>query len=118
MRGDQLARQSRVIRATKASSKGLTATEIVGPDKAQGSGQNEEALESLFQKLGWAFLLWGAKPNRFFKTLFGRAVLISEEHKVKVFNYPQISMNLQETLNPGRYRYARLHLPYSLTDRF
>ena len=66
MQGDELARQWRVIRAIEASSKGLTATEILGPDKAQGSGQNGEALKSLFQKLEWAFLLWGAKANRFF----------------------------------------------------
>ena len=56
MRGDHSARQWQVIRAIEASSKGLTAAEIAGPDEARGSGQNEEALKSLFQKLGWAFL--------------------------------------------------------------
>jgi len=57
MQGDELARQWQVIRAIEVSSKGLTAAEIAGPDETQGSGQNGEALKSLFQKLGWAFLL-------------------------------------------------------------
>jgi len=48
MRGDQLAPQWRVTRAIEASLDGLTMAEI--------------AAKSLFQKLEWAFSLWGPKP--------------------------------------------------------
>jgi hypothetical protein len=59
MRGDQLARELRLIRATKISSKGLNVAEIPTSDVTQGSGQNRESFKNLFQMLGWAFLLWG-----------------------------------------------------------
>ncbi len=62
MRGDQLARQWRVIRAMEPSSNGLTVAEIPTPDEAQGSGQNRKPFKSLFQMLGWAFC-YGA-PKR------------------------------------------------------
>jgi hypothetical protein len=39
MRGDQLARQSRVLRAIEARSKGLTLVEIARPDGAQRTVQ-------------------------------------------------------------------------------
>ena len=61
MRGDQLAREWRIIRATKARSRGLTVAEIPTPYEAQGTGQNGEPFKSLFQKLEWAFLFWGTE---------------------------------------------------------
>jgi len=54
MRGDQLARQSRVIRAIEARPNGLILAGIaawhMGP-------VDEKPFKSLFQKLEWAFLL-------------------------------------------------------------
>jgi len=70
MRGEKLARQWQLIRAIEASPNGLTVAEIPAPNEAQGSGQNREPFKSLFQMLGWAFLLWGAEANRLFQTLF------------------------------------------------
>ena len=64
MRGDQLARQWRVIRAIEASPNGLTAAEITVCN-GHMARLNKKPLKSLFQKLEWAFLLWGAKA-RFF----------------------------------------------------
>jgi hypothetical protein len=64
MRGDQLARQWRVIRAIEASPNGLTMAEIAVSDGHMGP-IDEKCFKSLFQKLEWAFLLWGAKA-RFF----------------------------------------------------
>jgi hypothetical protein len=66
MRGDFLARQWRIIRANGASPNGLTMTEIATHDGAQVGPTEEKPFKSLFQKLEWAFLLWGAKANRLF----------------------------------------------------
>jgi len=54
MRGDQLARQWRVIRAIEASPNGLTAAEIAVCDGHMAP--YEKPLKSLFQELEWAFL--------------------------------------------------------------
>jgi hypothetical protein len=55
MRGDQLARQWRVIRAIEASPNGLTVAEIAVCDGHMAL--YEKPLKSLFQELEWAFLL-------------------------------------------------------------
>jgi hypothetical protein len=66
MRGEQLARQWRIIRATKAGSNGLTAAEIPRPYEAQGIGYSRRPYKSLFQILGWAFLFcYGALSTVF-----------------------------------------------------
>jgi hypothetical protein len=64
MRGDELARQWRVMRAIEASPNGLPVAEIAVYEGQMGP-INERCLKSLFQKLEWASLLWGAKA-RFF----------------------------------------------------
>ena len=56
MRGDQLTRQWRVIRAIEASPNGLTMAEIAARDGHMGP-IDEKRFKSLFQKLEWAFLL-------------------------------------------------------------
>ena len=62
MRGDPLARQSRVFRAIEARSKGLTLVEIARPDGI-GDPAEEKPFKSLFQKLGWAFLFLGDRSQ-------------------------------------------------------
>jgi hypothetical protein len=62
MWGDQLARQWRVIGAIEAGPDVLIVAEVRTPDEAQGNGQERKTFKSLFQKLEWAFLLWGLKP--------------------------------------------------------
>ena len=56
MRGDQLARQWRVIRAIEARPNGLTMAEIAVCEGHMGP-IDEKCFKSLFQKLEWAFLL-------------------------------------------------------------
>lgn len=64
MRGEQLARQWRIIRVTEGSSRGLTVAEIPTPEEVQGSGQNGEPFKSPFQKLEWAFFAIGGRWGR------------------------------------------------------
>jgi len=63
MRGDQLARQWRVIRAIEASLKGLPAAEIAGLDGAQGSGQNRKPLQKPIPKVGMGFFVMGRQSE-------------------------------------------------------
>ncbi len=69
MRRDQLARQWRVTRAIEARPNGLTMAEIAACDGHRGP-INEKPFKSLFQKLEWAFLLWGAEASGFSDTFF------------------------------------------------
>jgi hypothetical protein len=63
MRGDQLARQRPVIRAIGASPNGLT--QDCPARWGTGDRMEEKPFKSLFQKLGWAFLLWGTEAESF-----------------------------------------------------
>ena len=58
MRGDQLARQWRVIWVIEASPKRLTVADIARPDEIDILTE-QKPFKSLFQKLGWAFLFLG-----------------------------------------------------------
>jgi len=62
MRGDQLARQSRVIRAIEARPNGLTMAEIAACDGHMGP-KDENLFKSLFQKLEWAFFVMGRQSK-------------------------------------------------------
>ena len=74
MQGDQLARQWRVMRAIEASPNGLIVAEISIGDRHMAGLTDEKPFKSLFQKLEWAFLLWGTEASGF-RILFlnGRA---------------------------------------------
>ena len=69
MRGDQLARQWRVLRTIGASSNELTVAENVRPDGGLYP-MKEKPFKSLFQKLGRAFLFLGIEGNIFSATFF------------------------------------------------
>jgi hypothetical protein len=43
--------------------------------------------KSLFQKLEWAFLLWGAEASSLSDTFLKWPGLVGEGNKVKAFNY-------------------------------
>jgi hypothetical protein len=69
MRGDQLARQWRVIRTIEARLKELSAAEIARPDEI-GILTEQKPFKSLFQKLGWVFFWGGIEANIFSATVF------------------------------------------------
>ena len=85
MRGDQLVRQWRIIRAMEASPKGLIVAEIATRDGAQGALQMKTPSKACSKKLEWAFLLWGAEANSLSNTFFEWPGLIGEGNKVKDF---------------------------------
>jgi hypothetical protein len=62
MRGDQLARQWRVIRAIEASPNGLTAAGIVRPDGAQGTARKRSPSRAYSNNWDGLFCYEGPKP--------------------------------------------------------
>jgi hypothetical protein len=52
-----------------------------------GNRAEEKPFKSLFQKLEWAFLLWGTEASSLSDTFFKRPGLVGGGNKVKAFNY-------------------------------
>ena len=67
MRGDQLARQWRIIRGIEASSNGLTVAEIARPDGAQGTASKKSPSRACSKNWDGLFCYWKAdKANILF----------------------------------------------------
>jgi hypothetical protein len=62
MRGDQLTRQWRVIRAIEASPNGLAVAEIARPDGAQGIARKRSPSKACSKSWNGLFCYGGPKP--------------------------------------------------------
>jgi len=64
-----------------------------------GARAEEKPFKSLFQKLEWAFLLWGTEARSLSDTFFKWPGLVGKGNKVKAFNYVPFFNRLREEEN-------------------